>query len=363
MMIVAKTIFLQLKNDARSINDTIMKKIKIFVLLALSVSCMNVSSAQNVFSKDGLDLGNREELISDCMEGIGTEKVTVANITVSSQKLCSCMVDVLMPNMTGMELASMAEASESEILTFLTDYQEVLVLCMKDELGDFQFSEDFIGDNEREMAINSCVEAFQESSGGMYTDAQARSYCTCAIDKMLSLKLSFGDVMNLDQEDGKAYNEVVMACLNDLLGEMGASSNVYNPSDIRGGGTYTKVTLINNMSINKKIKLNIGGVDRYFLFDTGASDLLITRELEQILVDRGAITEDSYLGTEQYELADGREVQARMVVLNNVKVGDYYVDNVVAAVLDEGGGLCGLGFLNKFKNWEIKDNNYLLLYK
>jgi predicted aspartyl protease len=53
-----------------------------------------------------------------------------------------------------------------------------------------------------------------------------------------------------------------------------------------------------------------------------------------------------------------------LVVLEEVKIGDYIVKNVVATVLDTPSSLLGTGFLLKFSNviWNMKDKK-LTLYK
>jgi predicted aspartyl protease len=55
----------------------------------------------------------------------------------------------------------------------------------------------------------------------------------------------------------------------------------------------------------------------------------------------------------------------KKIILNNIKIGDYFLNNVVATVsLDNNYSLLGTGFLLKFKNaiWKMQQNK-LLLYK
>ena len=60
----------------------------------------------------------------------------------------------------------------------------------------------------------------------------------------------------------------------------------------------------------------------------------------------------------------GGEAYGDLVVLEEVKIGDYVVKNVVATVLDTPTSLLGTGFLLKFSNvvWNMKEKT-LLLYK
>ena len=91
------------------------------------------------------------------------------------------------------------------------------------------------------------------------------------------------------------------------------------------------------------------------MFDTGASDLIINSDLERELLLNGSLTKEDYLGTEYYELANNETVEARIIRLNNIQIGDYYVGNVVAGIIDGGSLLCGIGLLKKFRKWEFTD--------
>jgi predicted aspartyl protease len=50
-----------------------------------------------------------------------------------------------------------------------------------------------------------------------------------------------------------------------------------------------------------------------------------------------------------------------MVKLDNVIIGDYTINNVVVAIIEDGVLLCGKSILDKFKKWEIDQNNKLLI--
>ena len=61
----------------------------------------------------------------------------------------------------------------------------------------------------------------------------------------------------------------------------------------------------------------------------------------------------------------GGESQGKLILLNNVKIGNYTLSNVVASVsLENNFSLLGTGFLLKFSNviWNMKKET-LILYK
>lgn len=341
-----------------------MKRI---ILVSVFAFWAFVCHAQQVVTLDGIDLGDRSELIDACVEGIGSEMITAEGMSISSRRICTCIVDSIFTRMTATQLEEMLETGEADEFLYL--YLEELMACAGDDIqvaDDYVFSNENVNSQTRDIAVKVCAEAMMESAkedGLPITRSQADEFCTCAMDKMLAAGYQYADLQKMEEQDGAVFNEVLLACLEPLLGTGGLSSNVYNPSDIAGRGAYTEVKLLNFASVGRKIKMTFDGVEKYFLFDTGASEVIISTELERQLLLKGAITEEQYLGVTTFQLADGTMVEARVVSLNNVRIGDYTVNNLVVAILDQGGMLCGMGLLNKFKKWEIKGDNTLILYR
>lgn len=124
------------------------------------------------------------------------------------------------------------------------------------------------------------------------------------------------------------------------------------------GGVYectrSVVPLVDLLGQGYNGRLTIGGVVRYFLLDTGASDLIIGNDLAAELRRKGLLTVSSDLGASStYTLANGEQVRGQMVLLSEVVIGDCRVEDVVAAVVEGGSLLCGRSFLDRFSHWEI----------
>lgn len=338
-----------------------MKKILLIPILILCI--LPQLLAQTVYSKDGVELGDRRELIQSCVEGMAEEIVLDEGTKVSSRLICNCMIDNLVPKMTVDDFLRFAISEDEEVENILlaTYLQDLLVCLGKEEPGlDGELS-------MRNLIVEACVEQMgndEQLEEAGFTHSQARQFCSCAVDKILLQGYSYEQILHAEDEDGAVFNEVIMGCIDKLMDVSGLASNVYNRSDIRGGGESSQVTLLNFASVGHKVKLSICGVEKYFLFDTGASDMLISQELADQLQRQGCIGADNYLGETQYVTADGKTVNAVNLVLNNVKIGDYTVDNVIVGVIDGGSLLCGLGLLQKFQKWEVTNGGQmLLLYK
>jgi clan AA aspartic protease (TIGR02281 family) len=119
--------------------------------------------------------------------------------------------------------------------------------------------------------------------------------------------------------------------------------------------------LVNYYEQGYKVKISIDGISKYYLLDTGASNLIINRDVERDLLINGSLTKKDYLGTELYSLANNQNVTAQLVRLNNIKIGEYVVNNVTAAIIDDGSLLCGIGLLEKFRKWELDNGEEMLI--
>lgn len=338
-----------------------MKKILLSLVVILCI--LPQIFAQTVYSKDGIELGDRRDLIESCVAGMAEEVVLDDGLTVSARSICSCMIDQLLPKMTVDDFLSLTTLDDEEIENILlVKYFQDILICLGKEDPDLDSEISLRG-----VIVDACVEQMgndQQLADAGFSRSQARQFCSCAVDKILLQGYSYEQILHAEDENGAVFNEVIMGCIDHLMDVSGLASNVYNSSDIRGGGESSQVTLLNFASVGHKVKLSICGVDKYFLFDTGASDMLISQELADELQRQGCIGADNYLGETRYVTADGKTVNAVNLVLNNVKIGDYTVDNVIVGVIDGGSLLCGLGLLQKFQKWEVTNGGQmLLLYK
>ena len=115
--------------------------------------------------------------------------------------------------------------------------------------------------------------------------------------------------------------------------------------------------------VSYHIDLEIGGVKGEWLLDTGAMSFTIGKTLFNRLENEGL----EYIDLNKKVVSEGVGglSNGKKIILNNVKIGDYILNNVVATVsLDNNYSLLGTGFLLKFSNviWGMQQNK-LFLYK
>ncbi|MCF7569643.1 retroviral-like aspartic protease family protein [Sabulilitoribacter arenilitoris] len=110
------------------------------------------------------------------------------------------------------------------------------------------------------------------------------------------------------------------------------------------------------------ISIDIGGVTKSFVLDSGASEISLSSELEKEFIARGIIKKESYLEPALYRIADGSIISKKRVVLKNIKVGEYIVNNVTASIGSSNIPLLlGKSFLDKFSKWTIDNTSEKLI--
>ncbi len=316
---------------------------------------LKLKAKDSFFSKDGYDMGSKKEFVTNCKGGLS--EMDFNGVKIDAEMYCNCMAEELIPLFTVKEISMAYEKNDFSDLFERDGVTDRLLNCMGED--GFELEDDYTFENADGSAfINTCIETMSEEGAVNYNSM--RKYCECALTNLKNKGISFGQLSEIDDEDKEAYNEVLLPCLH-LLEEK--SVNAYVQSDIQGFGDQSIIQLIPNGN-TYKLKLSIDGITRYFLFDTGASELVINSKLENDLISSGAIKSSDYVDDKSFETADGSIINAKGVNLRNIIIGGYKVDNVIAYVTDEGGMLCGMGLLNKFRKWKfLKEDKSLILFK
>ena len=143
--------------------------------------------------------------------------------------------------------------------------------------------------------------------------------------------------------------------------------NYYDVNDIQGDSDYSEIKLKKEGNLNEGIsyiiKLEIDGISGDWIFDTGAVNFSIGMRMFDRLKNSGVKYRD--LNQKIKTFGVGGESQGKLVLIDKIKIGDYYLNNVIAEVsLDNNYSLLGVEFLSKFSNveWNMKEQ-VLKLYK
>jgi hypothetical protein len=347
-----------------------MNKIKFFFLLYIITNVVPCFG-QIVKSKDGVSLGKRSEFISACTKGADKKLMNINGLEIETYKYCTCVCDNLIPTINSWEMEKAVKENKMIELFTKDKNLEILKKCLEGNFkinDDYKFGETDNSELQKKIGIKNCVNEIMSDDEmiGVWTKELAEEYCDCAINKLLTAGYTYKDILQIDDENSSTFNEVAVPCVSEVLKTKKEfkSSNTYNINDIKGGNYRSLIPLTDYFGKGYKVKITIAGVSKYYLFDTGASDLIIDRDTERELLLSGVLKRENYLNKTEYTLANNQTVKGNMVKVDNIVIGDYTLNNVVIAIIDEGSLLCGKSFLDKFKKWEIdRQNNVLILYK
>lgn len=167
----------------------------------------------------------------------------------------------------------------------------------------------------------------------------------------------------------KLYNafKYLFALINEKGTYFGNDIDPFSPNNFG-----TQKTVIINNSTNQNVQLTevggvyylpvtIGNLTKDFILDSGASDVLISQEIEKKLIESKIITKSNYLSSSLYKIADGSIIECRRLLLPEIKIGNYIVKNVIASINSSGNTLLlGKSFLDKFQSWTIDNSKQIL---
>jgi hypothetical protein len=343
------------------------------ITMSIMTATMYVSS-QTIRSKDGVVLGDKKEFVDECVKSAKSSTMNLNGVEFNTYRYCSCMAETLIPTLKYKDLENAVASNKLMELLMEDKNFKILKQCVEGNVKvDSSYKIDQYNKPEdtviiRKMAIKNCALEFLKISdtSSLITSKIAEEYCDCAINKMFGKGYTAKDISNLKDANSSIYNEIIIPCVTNILfrNNLPEERNVYKGTDIHGSPFSSKVPFVNRSGRTLNIKIEIGKTSNYFLFDTGASELIINSDIERELLLDGFLKREDYLGEKKFVLANNQEIDAQIIKLKSVKIGDYTISNVIAAVIKDGAPLCGTGFLDKFKKWELlKAENVLILYK
>lgn len=100
-----------------------------------------------------------------------------------------------------------------------------------------------------------------------------------------------------------------------------------------------------------------------FIFDSGASEVLVSPEIVAILIKRNTISEKDILESGYYTIADGSVVKMARFKMKEIKIGEKVLKNVECSVANDlyTDMLLGQSVLSKFGKYTFDNNTQTLL--
>lgn len=122
-------------------------------------------------------------------------------------------------------------------------------------------------------------------------------------------------------------------------------------------GAITQIPFEKKGGVNQ-VQCTINGLSLYFVFDTGASDVSLSDVEANFMLRNGYLTEQDFMGKQNYVTATGEIHEGTIVNLREVRVGDIILTNIKASVVKNQNAplLLGQSVFRRFGTVEV-DNN------
>lgn len=312
-----------------------------------------------IFSKEGHPFIERRVFIKNCL--ITLNKPSTDKTALS---ICNCKAEKLDYHFTTSEYSTYSQTGMIALSgmikkdsLFQIEYNKCITNSGKSILLEAEgFEIDFVA---------SCIRKIRGSTERKLDIKRVLNFCNCQMELIKTKKLSDSEVEKMSEPNSVLFFETMDKC-GDPYYENETSDRNWNQnkiSDITGPATDTiSYNSLNGMTY---IKIETGGIVQFWLFDTGASDLVINQEMEIKLKNDCFLSDSSYMGKKGYEMANGDKDTLRLYKMDNIKIGEFTVNNVLIAVSNTGNkNIVGRGLLNKFSFWSMNNkNNTLILNK
>ena len=120
----------------------------------------------------------------------------------------------------------------------------------------------------------------------------------------------------------------------------------------RSGGTFN-------------VDCSVNGLPLSMIFDTGASDVTISKVEADFMLKNNYLSKDDIKGKKLYQIADGGISEGTVITLKEVKIGEAILHNVDASVVKSQKAplLLGESVLQKFGTFTVDNINSKLIIK
>jgi hypothetical protein len=331
----------------------------------LSFSILVITTVQSfgqgddIHTKEGRPILRRKQMIGNCLKALHKDKSDQTALSI-----CECQTDKFDGHFTNKQYR---KYSNDGII-------DLTGLVNEDSLFKKEIQECYTGSGKtvllqaegfEDVFISDCMKSIQKNTEKKLDSIRLINFCSCQLDLVKEKKLSDAEMATLQNPNSLLFYEIMYKCgdpfATDALIDEGWNQNL--AKDIEGPLSDTiQVLTLNGLTY---VKVNTGGMTQFWLFDTGASDLLINNEMEKNFKAENILSDSNYLGVGQYEMANGVIDTCRRYKVNNIRIGKFSINNVIVAVTDKGKKIIvGKALFNKFSNWVLSNrDNTLILTK
>jgi hypothetical protein len=309
-------------------------------------------------SKEGRKLMNKGFVITQCLKAMGKDRTDKTALAI-----CECQVNKIDGRFTNKQIRENTYGFRID-LDRLIKKDPQLNNEMQDCYSASGVSFLLQATNAPSDFMNACMKNMLKTTNKKYDTSVLKKFCLCQMEIVKSRKMNDSAFITFSDPNSLSYYELLYKCGDPFFNKDSVSKNWNTSSylDIKGPEADTLSVL--NFHGMTFVKARLGSDLKIWLFDTGASDLLITAEMEQQLRNEKLLDDSLFLGIEEYEMANGTIEVCKKYKLNQFQIGKFTIDNIVVAVTQKGKRIImGKTVLNKFSSWIFNNQNNTIILK
>jgi clan AA aspartic protease (TIGR02281 family) len=159
-----------------------------------------------------------------------------------------------------------------------------------------------------------------------------------------------------DESFGQLEDELFGPSFFIILRNFPLNSHALRPS-------HTETLLVTNEAGTFDVTASLNGsAPMVFILDTGATSLVIPRDLADRLLAQSVLSPTDLVGNNTATLANGVKIAETVYKLHSVTIGGRTVHDVRCSVGPVGTGtLLGQAVLTKFRSWSIDNERHVLV--
>lgn len=130
-----------------------------------------------------------------------------------------------------------------------------------------------------------------------------------------------------------------------------------------GESGVTEIPFKKQSGVNQ-VQCTINGLQLYFVFDTGASDVTLSNVEANFMLRNGYLTEADFMGKQNYVTATGEIHEGTVINLREVRVGDIVLTNIKASIVKNQNAplLLGQSVFRRFGRVEVDNTKSVIRF-
>lgn len=310
-------------------------------------------------TKEGRKLMNKGFLITQCLKAMGKDRADKAALAI-----CECQVNKIDGRFTNKQIREHTYGFRIDLDKLIKKDPQ-----LNNEIEDCYSASGVTfllqATNTPSDFLKACMKNMLRTTNKKYDSSVLNRFCHCQMEIVKSRKMNDSAFITFSDPNSLSFYELLYKCGDPFFNKDSVSKNWSTSSYLDIIGPETDTMSVLNFHGMTFIKARIGNELKIWLLDTGASDLLITAEMEQQLRIEKVIDDSQFLGIAEYEMANGTIEVCRKYRVNQLQIGKFTLNNLIVAVTHNGRRIIlGKTVLNKFSTWVLNNqNNTIILRK